>query len=239
MITEKDLRGITQGPISINDFLSNPWTTLYLPNGDQNDYALPEKQDFFDKPQYRNGRGWSEGSRGSFADLRVIRKIIAKWNEKASPAIIEAILAILVFGSSVRMPNKIKVQKGCWFWKRQVDDLEHINPKDIDVLVITADNVTSDKICYLDSRRQGYAVGDGSCSWIHVMTTMGFDINSMTISEYTTLLGNSNHECQVPNNVRKEGVLIAVDSDCPDITLELQSPRKVVWTEDRRSCHII
>lgn len=224
-ITKEDLEGITYGPIEIADFLDSRWITLHLPNGWRDNYCDPASQYFFDTPQYR---GDIIERIGSTADLHILHQIIQKWQAKVNAEI----LAIVIFGSSVRIPKTIQVSKGMLWKKRLVDQAEEIHPNDVDVLVITANEIENQRIAYFERKSESFRVSDGSCSYTHVMTIMGFDVNHLSLDEYTQLLGNTTHECQIPNNVLKEGVLIA--GHLPD----LASPRKVTWNKTYKTCKI-
>lgn len=220
MITETELCGITTGPISVDDFLNKNWRTLFLPNGEGQLYKSAGA-DYFSSPKYR------DGERQPQAHLNILIDLIRKWKKQLAAEI----YAVLLFGSSVRIPNKVWETRGSLWWKREVEVDEKIYPQDIDVLLLT--DATRQQVAKTKHQKWGFHFSDGSCIYTEWVHSMGFDINGLTPNEYLNLVGDYEHECQVPNNVLKEGVLVAGECDFANL---LKTKRQVEWNEHFGKC---
>lgn len=142
-----------QGPISLTNvkdyFESLRLGRLYFPNGD----ALGD------------GGGFTK----YFIKIEELYRLIVQWRIAGNEIQLDSIIAVIAYGSAVEYPGFKMVVRKKFFGLFTTSEMEGIQPKDADFLVITRINFTSDRIIETEFSRDFYGYAYVRKGGIHVV----------------------------------------------------------------------
>jgi len=219
-ITEKDLCGITEGPLTIHEFFAKPWKQLCFPEDLHPEHSYqPARIDFFaEKITY-------ERNYTPEANLNLLQDLLQRWREKTSAVI----YAIILYGDCVRQPKVTIETYRRLFWRKEKKVVERISPTFVNGLLISDAN--EKQVAYLKSRHRYY----GTDEYAAEMVTMGYSISSLTLATFNKLVGQDEAESDIPNTVMRTGVLIAGECEFSPL---FGNERTATWNERFWRCSI-
>lgn len=162
--------------------------------------------------------------------LHDLYRLVTGWRINGSTILLENIVAIIAFGSAVRVPTQIRMhRKKFFFFGPKVTRFrtENIIPKDVDFLVITSENISYENKAEPVFKRDSY---DGYLHCVEV----GIHVLSRGIEQIMSDVKSSG---TVGISALTEGVPIFLDERfeklLEDIATKPTAQRKIFWEENR------
>lgn len=167
--------------------------------------------------------------RSFFVNLNDLYKLVVGWKVGENTVRSEDIVAVIVFGSSVHHPGfreEVVTRRKYWLFgsKVKITKKTPLQPKDIDILLVTSQNLTREESYPHVSRETGYGTVTMK-GGIHLVTR-GVDqlLKGVHVGDIVSI------------DALREGVAICANGRFEDVVAQAAmnrtTPRSIYWDQD-------